>query len=246
MKKIFAFIISSIAVIYAAFPAFAAQTPIENAPYLEDVEFDNATVDGGFRQDKTFFTLTLNDPTESAVLGKYKINGNANVFATYKYDESRHQTGMLITLMFGSGSIIYTFNYSNAESYQISNNANLSAINCTMGEIQPEINTEDTVYKLYIPYDLTELTITPVTADINAYCAELPLELREGQEVEIPLTVTASDSSTKKYTLKIKRVKKTVAEVKAEMENPNYVSFVDGEFFYQKPAFIITTGAVCG
>lgn len=236
----------AITVLFTGSTIFAAEAPLSNAPYLKDISFSNADIDGGFRQGETFFTLTLKDPSESAQLEKYSINGNANLFVTYNYDDANHQTGIVVTLTFSSGSVIYTFNYSNAESYKVSSNANLSNISCEYGEVQPQINSSDTAYKLYIPSDLTELNITPVTEDINAYCAVLPLELRVGQEAEIPLTVTASDGSTKKYTFKIKRVNKTIDEVKAEMAQPDFTSFVEGEFFYQKPVFIIAVGAAAG
>ena len=44
----------------------------------------------------------------------------------------------------------------------------------------------------------------------------------------------------------VKRINKTVSEVKAEMEQPDYASFVEGELFYQKPSFAIALGAVIG
>lgn len=246
MKKLLIFVISAVSVLYAALPCLAAQAPISNVPYLEDISFDNAAVDGGFRQGETFFTLTLDDPSESASLRGYTVSGEANVFATYKYDDSNHQTGITVTLTFESGSVIYTFNYSNAQSYKVSSNANLLSLSCELGEVQPEINSSDTAYKLYIPSDLTVINITPVTQDINAYCAPITMELRDNQEPEIPLTVTASDSTTKKYTFKIKRINKTISEVKAEMASPGYESFVEGELFYQKPSFAITLGAAAG
>lgn len=245
MKKIIGLILC-ILLTATGFSAYAAESPIQNAPYLEDITFTNAEIDGGFKQGETFFTLTLDDPKESALIGKYSINGECKMFVNYEYDDSNHQTGIVVTLNFASGSVIYTFLYSNAENYSVSNNANLQSLNCEYGEVQPDINSNSTVYKLYIPNDLTELNITPVTEDVNAYAAPLKITLREGQETEISITVTASDSSTKKYTFKIKRVNKSVAEVKEEMKDPNFVSFVDGELFYQKPVFIISAGAVAG
>jgi len=112
--------------------------------------------------------------------------------------------------------------------------------------VRPEINSEDTAYKLYVPSDLTEINITPVTQDINATATSMPVTLREGQETEIPITVTASDGTTKKYVFDITRVNKTTEEVKAEMAQPGYVSFVDGERFYEQPVFAVTVGAVAG
>lgn len=246
MKKAIAFIITLLTALSLCTCAFAAEAPIKNAPFLESIEFSNADIDGGFKQDKTFYSLTLKDPSQSAVLASYKVNGAADVFATYSYDNSNHQIGITVTLNFANGSVIYTFNYSNVQSYAISSNANLKGLNCEYAEVQPEINKNDTVYKVYIPRDLTELNITPVTDDVNAFAAPINLTLRAGQETDFSTTVTASDGTTKKYTFKIKRVNKTLEEVKAEMADPDFTSFVAGELFYQKPVFTVTVCAVVG
>ena len=82
MKKAIAFIITLLAALSLCTCAFAAEAPIKNAPFLESIEFSNADIDGGFKQDKTFYSLTLKDPSQSAVLAGYKVNGAADVFAT--------------------------------------------------------------------------------------------------------------------------------------------------------------------
>lgn len=226
--------------------ANAAEAPIQNAPFLESITFSNAEIDGGFKTGETYFTLTLQNPNQSAALQSYRVNGSANVIAAYTYDNTNRQTGMTVTLEFDSGSVIYTFTYSNAPEYEINSNANLAGISCEYAEVLPEINSEDTAYRLYVPSDLTEINITPVTQDINATATSTPVMLREGQETEIPITVTASDGSTKKYTFEVTRVNKTTEEVKAEMAQPGYVSFVEGERFYEQPVFAVTAGAVIG
>lgn len=246
MKRILPALLCLICLMCGSIFANAAEAPIKNAPYLENISFSNADIDGGFRMDETRFTLTLKNPNQSAALQSYSVNGSANVLATYQYDDANRQTGIIVTLEFDSGSVIYTFTYSNAPEYSVNSNANLADINCEYGEVRPEINSEDTAYKLYVPNDLTEINITPVTQDINATATSMPVTLREGQETEIPITVTASDGSTKKYIFDIIRVNKTTEEVKAEMAQPGYVSFVAGERFYEQPVFAVTVGAVAG
>lgn len=246
MKRILPALLSLICLMCGSIFANAAEAPIQNAPYLESISFSNADIDGGFKTGETYFTLTLQNPNQSAALQSYTVNGSANVIATYQYDNANHQTGITVTLEFDSGSVIYTFTYSNAPEYSVNSNANLADISCEYGEVRPEINSEDTAYKLYVPSDLTEINITPVTQDINATATSMPVTLREGQETEIPITVTASDGTTKKYVFDITRVNKTTEEVKAEMAQPGYVSFVDGERFYEQPVFAVTVGAVAG
>lgn len=244
MKKLFVALCVFLTTFFGSFSAFAAETPISNAPFLESVSFENATIEGGFDKNKTVYNITLDNPSSSPVLKDYYVNGDANVFVTYNYDDSNHQTSMLVTLAFENGSIIYTFNYINAVEYKATSNANLAALGCEYGEVQPQINKSDTSYKLYIPSDLTTISVMPITEDVNAYCAPLSIELNKDQEPEISLTVKASDGTTKNYKFKVKRINKTVAEVDEEMKDKDFVSFVEGELFYQKPTFLVAFGSV--
>jgi len=229
----------------AALAAENAQ-PLSNMPYLTSISFHNAEIEGGFSQNKTSFDLILEDPSVSPSLKDYKINGNANLFVNYSYDETNHQNGINITLGFENGSVIYTFSYKNKPAPAVTGNADLLGVICEMGELQPAFDSSTTAYRLYIPSDLTNLEIAPVTADINAYCAPLNMQLRENQETDFSFTVTASDGTVKAYKFKIKRVNKTMAQVKAEMAQPGFESFVDGELFYQKPVFSITLYSAAG
>lgn len=213
--------------------------PLSNVPYLETISFTNAEIDGGFRKNKTMYTITLEDPSVSPTLSGYQVKGDPNVFVTYGYDGLNHQNAIIVTLSFENGSVIYTFNYSNVAEFTLSSNANLADLASEYGEVQPAINDNDTEYKLYIPRDLTQLDITPVTQDINAHCDPLSIEINSSQQPEISVTVLASDGTTKKYKFKVRRVDKTMEEVKAEKNNPAFISFVDGELFYQKPIFSV-------
>ena len=254
MKSRYSWLLSALisaCLILGGINAFAAEKTAQNpllsdAPYLESVSFSNAEIDGGFSKDKTSFTVTLGDPSVSPTLKSYKVSGNAKIFVNYAYDGMNRPVGIIVTLSFESGSIIYTFNYSNAREYSASGNTNLAALTCEYGEVQPAINTEDTVYKLYIPSDLTSLDITPVTEDVNARCEPLSMEITAEQQPELSFTVVASDGSTKQYKFKVKRVGKTLEEVKAEMAAEDFVSFVSIEKFYEKPLFIIIVCSVIG
>ncbi len=234
-----------------SFSAFAEEEnkllPLSNVPYLETISFNNAEIDGGFQKNKTMYTITLANPSVSPTLGGYLVSGEANVFVTYGYDGLNHQNAIIVTLSFENGSVIYTFNYSNVAEFTLSSNANLVGLESEFGEVQPAMNDTDTEYKLYIPKDLTQLDITPVTQDINAHCDPLSIEINNTQQPKLSVTVLASDGTTKKYTFDVRRVEKTMEEVKAEKNNPAFISFVDGELFYQKPIFsVICIAAAAG
>ncbi|MDE5964311.1 MAG: hypothetical protein K2G65_02780 [Eubacterium sp.] len=240
-----AFILMLICSVFIISPINAAAND-NTTPVLVDISFKNAKIDSAFSHNVQEYTITLNDNTATPTLDSYAIKGDADLFVNYLYDETNHQIGLTATLQYETGSKIYNFTYSNPAAYVQNSNSNLSSIYSPYSELSPSLNDSDTVYKLYIPSDLTELTITPVTSDINAYCAPVTLTLSADQTPKITLTCTASDGSRKNYSINIKRVNKTTEQVKAEMQQPDYVSFVDGTRVFEKPEFIMIVCAVLG
>ncbi len=241
--KIKLFILTLVSALLCCTCAFAADTPISDAPYLTDISFDNAEIDGGFNTTDVEFFITLEDNAKTPTIRSFSVNGNAQMLISYNFDSSNHPYGLTVTLQFDKGSIIYTFNYSNPPGYSPNGNTNLTALTCENTEVDPEITAGQTSYKLYIPSDMTELNLTPVTEDINAYCSPQTIILAEGQETTLKFTVTASNGDTKVYSFDVKRVSKTTEEVMAEMRSPDYTSIAVGERFYEKPEFYIAIGA---
>lgn len=215
----------------------------DDEPTLEGISFKNAVIYGGFSPNMHEYGLMLDNNSKSPTLESYALRGSADIFINYSYDASNHQTGITATVQYETGSTIYNFIYRNPAPYNVNSNNNLSGIYCAYGEIKPEINSRDTVYKLYIPSDLEMLDITPETEDVNAYCAPIKITLNNDQTPQITLSCAASNGDIKNYSIKIKRVDKTVEQVKAEMAQPDYTSFVDGTLPYQQPEFIVTAGA---
>lgn len=211
----------------------------DSEPQLASISFNNASLDGEFDPGESNFSITLKDNTAPATLKSYAINGTADIFVNYLYDETNHPTGLTVTLKFETGSKIYYFGYSNPADYDKNSDNRLKSIYCMYGEISPELNENDNSYKLYIPSDLTELEITPVTSDINAYCAPVTLTLSSEQSPKITLTCIASNGEKRDYRIDIKRVGKTTAEVREEMAQPDYESFVDGAGVFEKNEIIM-------
>lgn len=218
----------------------------DHTPSLKSVSFKNAVINENYNPDIQDYTVTLKDNQVSPTLESYEISGNAQLFINYIYDDANHQKGITATLQYDKGSMIYNFVYSNPAVSSESSDNLLSSIICTYGELSPQLNNEDTAYKLYIPSDLTQIVITPVTRDINAYCPPVELILDNAQEPTITLYSNAADGSKREYSLDIKRVDKTLAQVKEEMASPDFTSFVDGTRIYQRPEFIVTVCAVAG
>lgn len=242
-RKISAFLIGLVCafcLVSAPFCAFADDGV--QIPQLTSISFKNASVSEKFSPDVYEYGLTLDDTNQSPTLESYAIKGNADIFISYNYDKTNHQTGLTATLKYETGSTIYNFNYLNSAQYTKNSNNLLYTVYCTYGELMPEMNDEDTAYKLYIPSDLTQITITPVTQDINACCNPVELTLSKEQEPKITLVSTASDGSVREYLINIKRVDKTTEQVKAELA-AGKTSFVKGTLLYQRPEFLIVVGA---
>jgi len=239
-------LILSLAIVVILFVSSAFNSLAQDAPSIKSISFNNAVIDGSFKPDVYQYGLTLVDSSVTPTLKSYEINGEANIFVNYIYDESNHPVGITATLEFDTGSLIYNFSYTNPAEYSVNANNLLSSLQCSYGELVPQLNDSDTSYKLYIPKDLTQLKIIPVPQDINAYASPVELTLNDAQTPEIKISCVASDGSQRDYSFNIKRVDKTLEQVKTEMEQPDYESFVDGTFIYQKPEFLICVCAVLG
>lgn len=218
-----------------------------DTPSLTSISFKNAYIQEEFSPYAYEYSIVLENPQVTPTLENYSINGNADIFITYNTDEAKHQTGISVTLQFDNGSVIYTFNYANAAAYEKSSNNLLDSVKCNLGEVYPALNDKDTDYKLYIPSDLTEITLTAVTQEVSAVC-EVPgtMTLNTDQEPTVSITVTASNGDTRIYNFKVKRLKKDSNEIMAEMAEPGFKSIVDGELFYQRPVFAISIISVSG
>lgn len=239
MKNKLSLLLLCVFLFSAAFGVSFNALALDEQPSLVSISFENAEIQGEFSSDVLQYDVMLGDSTVSPVLKDYEIQGNADLYITYTYGEANRQTGIIATLQFESGSLIYSFNYLNPVSQQIDSENRLAEIYCPNTQLSPELNDEDTSYKLYIPSDMTELKITPVAKGTGAYCPALTLTLDEAQEPEITLTCTASDMSTRNYYISIKRVDKTLEQVKAEMSKPGYTTFVESTRVYEQPEFIV-------
>ncbi len=219
-------------------------------PELKSISFKNATIDTGFKGDVLEYTITLEDNTVSPTLESFEAADKENpgeLFVTYITDEAGHQTGIKAELSSSTGSgVNYVFLYSNPAEYEINSNNYLSDIYSPYAELEESITHDSDSYRLYIPKDLTTLTVTPVTEDINASCPQLNLTLNDDKTIPITLNCTASDGSVRTYKIKIKRVDKTLDEVKEEMQQEGYTTFVTGTRFYENTSFYVIAGSALG
>ena len=166
MKKILSIFVL---VIFLMLPLSVAADEPDNACELTQIEFNNATINEEFSKDVFEYTVTLEDSSVTPTLKSYKLSSKGNILVTYELDEAKHQTGIIVTLEFENGSAFYKFKYSNPAEYNKNSNNLLKKVDCRLGEVYPEINDNQTEYKLYIPSDLTEINLSAATKDTGAF-----------------------------------------------------------------------------
>ncbi len=222
----------------------------EEVPELKSISFNNAKIIGNFSPDVKTYSIVLDDSSQQPTLKSYDIdkNGDNNVSLKIEsyLDSTGHPIGVIAELKYTFGTTVYFFNYANAEEYGINGNNRISKVYAgDLCFVYPEINDIDTEYTLYIPSDLTEVTLTATPSDVNAVCDNPPTAIfAENQDFgSLTVTVTATDSSKREYTFEIKRLDKTSNEIK-NMNNEQRIALVNSQKFYQKPAFKIALVAV--
>lgn len=227
---------------------FAVQTIPQSsveAPALKAISFENATIVEEFSPSTFEYTIKLDDPNKTPTLESYDISAGAQMFITKTLDKAGHQNGINVEVKNENVSANYLFEYVKDENQKITSNNLLESFDCEMGEVYPELNPDDTQYTLYVPSDLTELKLHATTQDITAVCA-VPesIKLNADQNLQIDVTVTASDATTRVYTFQVKRIRKDTKQVQELMKSDDYTSMIKGELFYQRPEFLIAVASV--
>ncbi len=241
-------LLTAFIVLISAFPLYAFAEDSVDPPVLKSISFNNAVVDGKFSSSEFEYGIILDNPAVTPTLKSYEISRDAYIFVNYELDEAKRQTAVIVDVENDNIKTSYVFRYLNAKKYEKNSNCNLAYVECYLGEVYPELSEDNTDYSLYIPRDLTEITLSAAAQDVGAYC-EVPgtQYINIDQAPVININVTSSDASTKIYTFKIKRLEKNIAQVKAQMTEPDFSSLVEGELFYQKTGFrFIIAFVFCG
>ncbi|MCC8022509.1 MAG: cadherin-like beta sandwich domain-containing protein, partial [Clostridiales bacterium] len=209
------------------------QTADASAPYLTSLSFYGAEINEPFEADRTEYTLSVTDHTNLA-LKEYEISDNTSKISVASLtDDDARQYAMEITVSSASGETVYHFRFSNLKEPSASTNALLASISFPYGQLDPEFQSNILSYILYLPTDLEVLQINAVAEDPDAVVSG-PVEIILGKEQTAPIsiTVTAGDNeTTMTYRLSVQRVHKTVAQVREEMQDPDYNGFATPSFF---------------
>lgn len=225
-------------------PATEAEeaTTMPEVPKLTQITFNNAEIDGAFHSDVLEYTLTISDHSGTIRPASYKCTDyNAQVQLHYLTNTSGDASGLIIRLSNDGGSTEYKFIFDTIKEIKKTPDASLMSLTFDFGELSPKFDAEIYKYNLYLPSDLEVLNIYAVPSDENAKLnTPRQIKLSPDQNAPVAVKITSSDgTNTAVYKLNIKRVDKTIAQIKAEMENPGFTSFVDIPFYQTAPFYVI-------
>lgn len=231
-----------------AFPggAFAQDVEVE-APILKQVQFNNAELLSDFSPSVFEYKIMLDDSGTTPTLKKYEITQGANIFFTDNVSNS--EKGIKIEVSKNNISTNYFFAYVYPDSLEVERTNNfLKEFSCELGQVYPELNKTDTTYSLYIPSDLTQLSISAVAESVGAECdAPGLIKLNEEQSPSIKVSVRAMDGNVRVYNFEVKRLEENSQQVLEEIKNDNLIRIIENDIFHKRPEFkIIIVSALCG
>lgn len=212
-------------------------------PMLTDIAFSGAQLDSAFQKDVFEYQLTVSDHSTPIRPSSYKATDyNAMVQVNYLTNTSGDAIGLIVRVFNQAGANEYKFLFDSIQEIQKTPDASLLGLNFDFGELFPAFDANVFRYTLYLPSDLEVLNINAVASDENAKInTPSQITLNPDQPSPIAIKVVSSDgTNTATYKLNIKRVDKTISQIKAEMEDPNFISFVEIPFYRTAPFYIIS------
>lgn len=219
----------------------AEETTELPAPVLTAITFVGAEIDGEFSSDVFEYNLQVLEHSDTVQLASYKCpDYNAQVKVYYLTNSSGDASGLVVKLENKTASNEYKFLFDSIKELKKTPDASLMSLTFDYGELSPKFSADVFKYTLYLPSDLEVLNINAVTSDENAK-VNTPSQITIGADKNFSLSVkiTSSDgTNTALYKLNVKRVNKTIAQIKEEMDNPDFETFVEIPFYQTAPFYI--------
>ena len=247
MKKIIPILLSIFIVLNTFISAFAVdetiaaeETAKQESPILISILFNNASIDGEFNPDIKKYKITVDNKKVVSISSYVSSDIYAEVLLTDIVDGENRVCGHKLKLKNDGGSNEYIFEYSNLKKASTSKNARLKDIKFNYGELSPKFQPNKYKYTLYIPSDLSILTINASTENKDASVSgPIEIVLGQGDAAPLSITVTSGDTTVEAtYKLIIKRLDMTVKEYEKEISSPNFKSVIK-KSFYKQPLFIV-------
>lgn len=218
-----------------------SSSAVSQVPFLKAVEFTGAEIEGEFKSDIYEYTLNVTSYDELDLKSYTASDPLAKIKFNYISNKSGAKKGIIITVEKDGISRDYKFYYDSMYTATKTSDATLSELFFNYAELSPEFKSDVYKYTLYLPSDLEVLTFEATTKDAEAVInTPTEIKLEKDQTTPITIMVTSSDGTqTASYKLNIKRVDKTLEQVKKEMADPNYTTFVVKPFYETATFYVI-------
>lgn len=202
--------------------------PLSGNTNLKSLTVGNATISPAFSSGTTSYSASVSYDISRLSVSAAAEDSGAKVSVSGT-DLSVGQNTVTIVVTAPNGATkTYTISVTRAQdpNYVPSSNANLKTINLSAGILSPAFDPAVTEYAVYLPYELSSITIGGEAEDERASDVagvEQQLELGENR---LKITVTAENGSTKDYYVTVFRMpqynasSETEATTAAETTDP--------------------------
>ena len=178
---------------------------------LASLKVGNGTLDPGFSKGNTSYNMEVPFDVAKLELSAEAEDSKAKVSINNPDLVAEEVTAVTITVTAENGSSkTYTINVKRGKdpNKQLSNNNYLESLSVDVGILSPVFDKEKTKYAVYLPFEVTRISISAEVEDkkyatIEKVCNE---ELSVGNNL-FKFKVTAEDGSTRTYTVTVVRNK---------------------------------------
>jgi len=170
--------------------------------YLASLSVSNGTLSPAFNTDITYYTVSVPYSVSSFTITATAADANATVAGAGVKTLNVGDNVFDIVVTAENGS---TKTYTLYVTREANSNNNLASLSVSSGTLSPVFNADTTYYTVSVPYSVSSLTITAITADATATVVGAGAKmLNEGGNM-FDIVVTAENNYGKTYQLYVTR-----------------------------------------
>lgn len=233
----------------ASVPATVLSTQTESRnTQLRVISFSNAQLSSPLTQGVTTYRLVSEKSADAIQLKSCEAyHSDAKITVVKTFDKEEATQAFAVTVTWQNEKTEYRFLLPQTQGNRVSaDDASLSKLEFSYGELSPKFQQGKTSYSLFLPSDVTELTLN-ACASSNGATVNAPKEilLNKGQEMKLDITVTAADGVTStSYTVRLRRVKQTLAQVEELKKDPHFKGIAKKGIMENPTLYVVLGGTL--
>lgn len=183
-------------------------SPLSGNAKLSSLSCYNATLSPEFSSGTTYYTATVPYDVTSLSLDYDTADSGADVYVSGN-DLSVGSNTVTVSVEAEDGTMkYYTIEVTRQQdpNYKAGTDATLEKLKVSSGRLSPAFSPDVTDYVVYVPFEVTEFTVSGEAHDSKAIgVTEHTVTLTEGSN-ELSVVCTAEDGTTKTYTVHVYRM----------------------------------------